>query len=70
MDATLGIITQFIQNTGFPIAVVVYLFFAQREQNKQHEEETKGFVEAINNNTNVITRLTDKLESLEKEIEK
>lgn len=61
----MNMITDFIQNMGFPIAVVIYLFYQQREEAKKHDEESKGFINAINNNSIVIQKLTDKLEMME-----
>lgn len=54
-------ITNFISNLGFPIAVCFYMFLNQREDRKAHEAETKGFIEAINNNTVALTKLTDEV---------
>lgn len=50
-----------ISNVGFPIAVVCYMFFQQNKQSERHAEETKGFIEAINNNTLALTKLEERL---------
>ena len=47
-----------IQSLGFPIACCIALFW---KMNKQDENQ-KQMTDAINNNTNVITRLIDKLD--------
>lgn len=63
MDTNL--ITELIGNLGFPIAVVIYLFWSQAKERLEHKEETNGFINAIENNTLVIQKLTDKLDSME-----
>lgn len=63
MDA--NTITTLISSVGFPIAVTCYLLLNQRESAKQHAEETKGFMQSIDNNTQAITRLLDKLNAEE-----
>lgn len=50
-----------ISNVGFPIAVVAYMFYKENKQDDKHAEESKGFIEAINNNTMALTRLLDKM---------
>lgn len=50
-----------ISNVGFPIAVVCYMFWRDSKQEEKHTEESKGFTEAINNNTLALTRLLDKM---------
>lgn len=60
--------TQLIGNLGFPIAVVIYLFWSQAKERMEHKEETQGFINAIENNTLVIQKLTDKLDAMEDKI--
>lgn len=62
MDITA--VTQLIGSIGFPIVCCMIMFKQSNEENKRHDEETKGFMEAINNNTLVITQLKDKLEEI------
>lgn len=57
-------ITTFVQTLGFPIACVVYLFYAQQKEREAHAEESKGWIEAIHNNTLAITQLTDIIKAL------
>lgn len=52
-------ITTFIQTLGFPIACVVYLFYAQSKEREAHEAESKAWTEALHNNTLAITKLSD-----------
>lgn len=61
-------IIELISNLGFPIACVVYLFYTNAKQRELHSEENKSFVDAIQNNTLVIQKLTDKLDAIEDKI--
>lgn len=60
---------ELISNVGFPIAVCVYLLYNQNKERDAHKDETMGFVTAINNNTEVIRKLTDKLDEMEDKID-
>lgn len=52
---------QLVGSLGFPI-VAWFLMFRQNERMEaRHEEESKKFVEAINNNTTAIQQLVEKL---------
>ena len=74
MDATsLEIIVQTISSVGFPIVCVLLLFWFIYDTNRQHREEiaqlhtrhneeTSKLAEAINNNTQVMTKLVCMLE--------
>lgn len=74
MDATtLDILVQTISTVGFPIVCVLLLFWFIYDTNKQHREEvtqlhtqhndeTGKLAEAINNNTQVMTKLVCMLE--------
>lgn len=57
-------LSNLISNMGFPIAMVLYLLWKDSQSTQKHEEEIRGFIEAINNNTNVVQRLLDKLDAL------
>lgn len=70
MDA--GSITSLISNVGFPIvcflACAWYVKYREDKNdekidklNTMHDDENKRMVEAINNNTVALTRLTDTL---------
>lgn len=58
----INVITNLIGNIGFPIAMCVIMLKMWRDSINKHEEETKGFVEAINNNTLALEKLKDKLD--------
>lgn len=54
-------LVQLVGSLGFPI-VAWFLMFKQNERlEARHEEESKNFVAAINNNTMAIQQLVDKL---------
>ena len=66
-------VVQIISAVGFPIVAAIgcaYFVKWQYEQNqkqneemrKEHKEETKSLVDAINNNSMVIQRLIDELD--------
>lgn len=63
-----NVIYDLISNVGFPIAVCAYLLYNQNKEREAHKEETEGFVSAINNNSMVIQKLTDKLSEMEEKI--
>lgn len=63
-----NVLTDLISNNAFPIAVVVYLFYMQQKEREMHKEESENFRQAIENNTLVVQKLTDKLEYLEEKV--
>lgn len=65
-------IIQIIQSLGFPIACVIALFCMWQSEVKAHDEEmekmratlekqSSSTVEALNNNTVVLTRILDRI---------
>ena len=64
MDVT--VITQIISNLGFPIACVVAMFWMLNKERDAHKAETAELSKAIENNTNVMTQVLDKLETIGK----
>ena len=58
-----NVITSLIGSLGFPIACCIALFWYMTKMAKQHKEEMDKMSEAINNNTNVMNRLIEKIES-------
>ena len=72
MDVSLAV--QLIGSLGFPIACCIYLFYsigeerkenaAQREADRlEHKQEMDKVTEALNNNTIVVQKLIDTLNS-------
>ena len=52
-----------VSAAGFPIVFCLILYKTMLDQNKQHKEESDKLTEAIHNNTLVIQKLVDKLET-------
>lgn len=61
-----NIITQIISNLGFPIACVVAMFWMLNKERDAHKAETAELSKAIENNTQVMTQVLDKLETIGK----
>lgn len=59
-----NVITQIISNLGFPIACVVAMFWMLNKERDAHKAETAELSKAIENNTNVMTQVLDKLETI------
>lgn len=55
-----------ITSVGFPIAMCLVMMWYIKDQNERHDEESKKFAEAINNNSLIIQKICDKIESLVK----
>ena len=52
-------ITLAISNLGYPIACVIAMFYMWDVERKEHAEESRKWIEAINNNTNVMNRFLE-----------
>lgn len=50
-----------ISTVGFPIAMSLLLFWNMREMNENHKVEIKEMTAAIDRNTLVVQKLSDKL---------
>ena len=61
-----NVITQIISNLGFPIACVVAMFWMLNKERDAHKAETAELSKAIENNTNVMTQVLDKLATIGK----
>ena len=57
----ISMVTEFINGVGFPIACVAAMFWMQNQEREQHRQEAEKFAEAINNNTQVMTRILERL---------
>lgn len=55
--------TTLISTLGFPIAMCLIMCYYINKINDAHKEETGKFAEALNNNTVVLQKLCDKLDS-------
>lgn len=59
-------ITQLISNVGFPIACTIAMFLLFYKEREAHSEESKKFVEAINNNTRIMEEVKTLVQTLSK----
>lgn len=55
------VLIQLIGSLGFPIAMCIYMCYYNQKLNDAHKEEVKALREAIENNTQVITELKERL---------
>nr|DAI89769.1 MAG TPA: YvrJ protein family protein [Caudoviricetes sp.] len=53
---------QLVGSLGFPIVACGALFWRMVKSDEQHKEEMYKMSEALNNNTNAIVKLTEKLD--------
>lgn len=53
---------QLVGSLGFPIVACGALFWRMVKSDEQHKEEMNKISEALNNNTNAIVKLTEKLD--------
>ena len=60
MDVNLLI--QLIGSLGFPIVACGALFWRVVKSDEQHKEEMSKMSEALNNNTNALVKLTERLD--------
>lgn len=60
MDA--NTIIQIVGSLGFPVVMCGALFWRQVKSDEQHNEEMNKLSEALNNNTQAIIKLSDKLD--------
>lgn len=56
-------LTALISNFGFPIFCVIVMFFMWNKEREEHAEESRKFVEAINNNTTVMTEIKEMIKN-------
>lgn len=67
MDVTL--ITQLIGSVGFPIVACIMIFRQMTKQEDMHREEMEGMKDSLNNNTIALTKLVDRLDAIERNVE-
>lgn len=60
MDVNLLI--QLVGSLGFPIVACGALFWRMVKSDEQHKEEMSKMSEALNNNTNALVKLTERLD--------
>lgn len=59
----ISMLVELVGSLGFPIAVAFACFWYINKQSEQHKQEMDKMAEAVNNNTIVLQKLLDKLES-------
>lgn len=52
---------QIISTVGFPIVAAAAMFWKVNKQDEQHKIEMDNVTKALENNTNAVTALTEKL---------
>ena len=57
----IGSLQTLIGTVGFPIACCIAMFWMFNREREDHKESELKLTEAINNNTNVMQRLLDRL---------
>lgn len=60
MDVSM--IVQLVGSLGFPIVACGALFWRMVKSDEQHKEEMTKMSDALNNNTNALLKLTERLE--------
>ncbi len=54
-------VIQLVQNLGFPVVCCAALFIRMGHQDDLHREEVEALKKSLDENTNVLTRLYEKL---------
>ena len=62
----LNTIGQLIGSLGFPITMCIYMAYSNNKLNEQHRESEAKLTEIINNNTLALTKLSDRIDNIEK----
>lgn len=55
-----------ISNIGVPCACLIATFYLWQKETDAHKEEMKNMIDALNNNTQAITKLTDHITGSDK----
>lgn len=56
------LITSLVTNVGFPIAACVAMYTEMRKEREAHQSESARWIEALNNNTQVLVLIKEKLQ--------
>ena len=59
-------VIQLVSNVGFPIACTVAMFILLYKEREAHSEESKKFVEAIDNNTRIMEEVKNIVQTFSK----
>lgn len=57
-------VSQLVSNVGFPIACVIAMFYMWNKEREAHQEESRRFIDALNNNTNVMNDIKIMMERM------
>lgn len=60
----LNAITTLIGSIGFPIVMCLLLYYRMDKQDENHKSEMDKITEALNNNTQALTALATKINSI------
>lgn len=55
---------QVVGSLGFPIVAACAMFWLNYKQDDRHDKEIQQIMEAINNNTVALTKLSDRIEGV------
>ena len=58
-----SVMTQIVSNLGVPVACLVAMFWLMNKEREDHRNESEKFIEAINNNTVVMTQIAERLKN-------
>ena len=58
---TMQALSNIITTVGFPIAMCMMLYYQLLKNNEQHTKEMDKITEALNNNTNALNLLIEKM---------
>ena len=54
-------VVSLISNVGFPIFACIMIFKAMEKEREDHKTESEKWVTALNNNTNIMQKLYEKI---------
>lgn len=57
-----NVLIQLVGSLGFPVVACGALFWRMVKSDEQHKEEMSKMSEALNNNTNALVKLTERLD--------
>ena len=62
-----SIIIDFIQSVGYPIAMSMIMLWYMIKEKESNKQQNDAMIEAINNNTIVLTRVVEKLGDIDEQ---
>lgn len=58
----LEMVSNLVSTLGVPVACLAVTFYLWFKETENHRQESEKFIEAINNNTNIMQRILDRLD--------